>query len=85
MKALDKYVKKAGKSHPYGESKTKGAWKGPKGVTEKGQYAEKSGKKVMDDSKDYDETDPADAGIGAYESVRGYKSKKGKTKSYMDC
>lgn len=83
MKALERYVKKSGAA-PFGKTKTKGSWEGPKGVKEKGQYASKTGKKVVEDSKDFDETDPSDAGIGAYESVRGYSPKKNKQRSYLD-
>jgi hypothetical protein len=84
MKALERYIKKNGKSEPFGKSKAKGSWKGPKGVKESGQYADKSGKKVVEDKKDYDETDPETSGIGAYESVRGYGKKKNKQRSYLD-
>ncbi len=85
MKALDRYVKKSGKAHPYGEEKSKGSWKGPKGVKEKGQYAKESGRKVVDESADFDESDAGDAGIAGYESVRGYKAKKkDKKRSYLE-
>lgn len=83
MKALERYVKKNNKSMPYGKTKSKGSWEGPEGVKEKSQFAEKSGKKITDDSEADDETDPETAGIGAYESVRGYGTKKNKQRSYL--
>ncbi len=83
MKALERYIKKNSKATPYGKTKTKGSWEGPKGVKEKGQYAEKSGKKITDDTKADDESDPATSGIGAYESIRGYGGKKNKQRSYL--
>ncbi len=82
MKALDRYVKKT-KSAPFGKSKKKGPWKGPKGVKEGDQYAKKSGKKVVDDEEASDETDPV-GNYGAYESIRGFKSKKNKQRSYLE-
>lgn len=82
MKALERYVKKSGAA-PYGKTKAKGTWKGPKGVKEKSQYAEKSGKKITDDTTAEDESDPATSGIGAYESVRGFGKKKNKQRSYL--
>lgn len=84
MKALRRYIAKSGKAHPYGETKAKGSWEGPKGVKEKDQYAKESGRKVVEDEKDYAETDPADSGSDAFESVRGYGSKKKKQRSYLD-
>lgn len=89
MKALERYVKKSGKAQPYGKTKPKGEgrWEGPKGVKDSDQYAdESSGKKVVDDTKDSDETDPATGTgkYGAYEAVRGYKAKKNKQRSYLD-
>lgn len=82
MKALEKYVKKTGKE-PYGKTKPKGKWEGSKGPQMKDQYAPSTGgRKVVDDTKDFDETDPETAGIGAYESVRGYTPKK-KQRSYL--
>lgn len=83
MKALERYIKKSGKAAPFGKTKAKGSWEGPTGVKEKDQYAETSGRKVVEDEKDYDETDPSEAGIGAYESVRGYGAKKNKQRSYL--
>lgn len=83
MKALERYVKKS-KSTPYGKTKSKGSWKGSEGPQKADQYAEKSGKKVMNESVDMDESDPATAGIGAYESVRGYGGKKKKQRSYLN-
>lgn len=85
MKALERYVKKNGKD-PYGATKPKGGgkWEGPKGVKEKSQYAKTAGKKITDDSKADMETDPETSGIGAYESLRGYKSKKNKQRSYLE-
>lgn len=83
MKALERYVKK-NKAAPFGKSKG-GPWKGPKGVKEKDQYAKKSGKKITDDSKAESETDESSAGIGAYESVRGYGGKKKTQRSYLNC
>ncbi len=85
MKALERYVKKSGKADPYGGSKAKGTWKGPKGVKSKSQYAKESGKKVVEDEKDFDESDPGE-GVskkGAYESLRAAKKKK--PRAYMDC
>lgn len=84
MKALETYIKKNGKAAPFGKSKTKGTDKGPKGVTMPSQYAKKSGKKVVTDETASDETDPETSGIGAYESVRGYGSKKNKQRSYLN-
>lgn len=85
MKALERYVKKNSKAEPYGKSKAKGSWEGPEGVKEKGQYASKSGKKIVDDSKDYGETDPADAGMDAIQSIKSGGGKKGKQRSYLNC
>lgn len=82
MKALDRYIKKTGKE-PYGKTKPKGKWEGSKGPQKKDQYAEATGKKVVDDTKDFDETDPETSGIGAYEAVRGYGPKKNKQRSYL--
>lgn len=59
MKALERYVKKNGKASPFGKTKSKGPWKGPKGVSEKDQYAKESGKKVVDDAEAQEETNPA--------------------------
>jgi hypothetical protein len=82
MKALERYVKKTGKASPFGKTKAKGSWKGPKGVKEKSQYAEKTGKKVVDDEKADDDT--STSSIGAYESIRGFGKKKNKQRSYLD-
>ena len=84
MKALERYVKKSGKSQPFGKSKPKGKLEGPDGVKKKDQFAKTSGRKVTDDTSADGETDPASAGIGAYESVRGYGGKKGKQRSYLN-
>lgn len=86
MKALDRYVKKTGKAHPYGKSKSKGSWEGGKGIKKDDQYAKESGRKVVEDEKDYEETDPGSkiGRYGAYESVRGYKGKKKSQRSYLE-
>jgi hypothetical protein len=84
MKALERYVKKNGKAHPFGSTKPKGSWKGSEGPQKKDQYAKESGKKVVEDEKDYDETDPKSAGMAAYQSVRGFGKKKNKQRSYLD-
>ena len=83
MKALERYVKKSGKSMPYGKTKPKGSDEGPDGVKMASQYAKTSGRKITDDAEADDETDPVTSGIGAYESVRGYGSKKNKQRSYL--
>ncbi len=81
MKALERYVKKNGKSQPFGASKTKGKWEGAKGPQMADQYAETSGKKVVEDDKDMSESEPE--GMKGYESIKGY-SKKKKQRSYLD-
>jgi hypothetical protein len=82
MKALERYVKKSGKSEPYGETKGKGKWEGPKGVKEDDQYASASGKKVVEDDTDMGESTPSESGLKGYESVKGYGGKK-KKRSYL--
>ncbi len=82
MKALERYIKKSGKA-PFGKTKAKGKMEGePKG---KDQFASTKGKPVEADSTASGESDLATGGIGAYESVRGYKGKKGKQRSYLNC
>ena len=79
MKALEKYVKKHDKASPFKGDKG-GPWKGGKGVESKKQYAKKSGRKIVDDKRDYDEDDPATAGEKAYSS----EPSKKKLRSYLD-
>ncbi len=80
MKQLERYVKKSGgKAHPYGGTETKGSWKGSKGPQMDDQYAEEDGKPVVEDSKDYDESEAGgDKGIMSIKS--GGKKKQ---RSYL--
>lgn len=79
---LEKYMKK-NKVDPFKGEKGGKDWKGPKGVKSGKQYAKKGGKKVVDDAKDYAETDPAEAGEGM--STKSQQGKGKKLRSYLDC
>lgn len=78
MKQLHRYLKRKGKADPFHGDKGPKGFKGPDGVKKADQYASKSGKKIVEDSKDYEECEPGEGmeKIGAYESIKSNGKKK---------
>ena len=87
MKALERYVKKSGKTMPYGKSKPKGGgkWEGPDGVKKADQYAPESGKSITEGSPEEEATESAseEAAEDGAKAMGGLGAKKKKKRAYM--
>ena len=71
MSALDNYMKK----------NKKGSWKGPVGVTKKDQFAKKSGRKIIENKKDLEESE--ETGEKGLAGIKSGGTKK-KQRTYLD-